>query len=177
MAHVPNVLIFEDFENLAMLLNYVELALVLTPARYNSPSPVSFQQAMYKLPRSCGRIIRHWLVNNFEMILDPPVSDGYEDETRLEGLMLTSLVGQAHTLWDSVKRRDELGVDGPTCLKGGREMEINQSQVLDAIQRDLSSFPHFKRSWPKELRQPVPKSYCWPVAPASSCYKLRLKSQ
>jgi len=171
IAHVPNVLIFEDFLNLAMLLNYAELVLVLTPSRYSSPCPVSFEQTLYGLPRQRSRELRGWLLQNFELVLDPPVQDGYNDKERLEQLLLKSLVGQAHTLWDSVKRREELGVYGVTITKGEKEREITAHQVLSAIEEDLSDFPGFTM-WEDE---PAPTSYSWPASPGSSCYVLKSK--
>ncbi|KAE9389210.1 hypothetical protein BT96DRAFT_1070903 [Gymnopus androsaceus JB14] len=68
---------------------------------------------------------------------------GYNDKERLEQLLLKSLLGQAHTLWDSVKRREELGVYGVTITKGEKEREITAHQVLSAIEEDLSDFPGF----------------------------------
>ncbi|KAE9386725.1 hypothetical protein BT96DRAFT_948906 [Gymnopus androsaceus JB14] len=105
IAHIPNVLIFKDFLNLAMLLNYAEL--------------------------------------NFELGLDPPVHDGYSDKERLKELLLKLLLGQAHTLWDSVKHREELGVYRATISKGEKEKEITAHQVLSAIKGNLSNFPGF----------------------------------
>ena len=118
IAHIPNVLIFDDFVNLVMLLNYAELVLVVTPARYSSPSSVNFQQTVYQLPRQRSREMRCWLLENFRLMLDPPVEDGYNDDERLDALLLKSLLGQAHTLWASVKCRQELGVVGAKSSKG-----------------------------------------------------------
>ena len=65
IAHIPNVLIFDDFVNLVMLLNYAELVLVMTPARYSSPSSVNFQQTVYQLPHQRSREMHCWLLENF----------------------------------------------------------------------------------------------------------------
>jgi hypothetical protein len=172
IAHIPNINIFEDFENLIMLLNYSELVLVVTPARYNSPCLLSFQQPLYALPRKRGREIRRWLLDYFELHLEPPASDGCDDTTRLESLMLQSLVKQAHTLWESVRHRDELGVLGPTCLQKSEEREIGADQVLQAIRSDLSSFSGFRVAWEQEIKQSAPTSYAWPACPSSSRYVL-----
>lgn len=59
-----------------MLLNYTEFVLVITPARYNTPCPVSFQQKEYQLPRQRGRELRRWLQKHFLLVLDPPGNDG-----------------------------------------------------------------------------------------------------
>lgn len=157
-----------------MLLNYAELVLVVTPWRYDSPSLVSFEQVMYQLPRKRSRELRSWLVKNFKLTLDPPHSDGYTDEDRLEGLMLQSLSGQAHTLWHSIKDRRNLGVVGAKSSKGGQEKEITAAQVLAAIREDLSDFPGFSMG-NDVLMKPAPTSYCWPAAPISSCYVLEMK--
>ena len=171
IAHVPNVLIFEDFLNLAMLLNYAELVLVLTPSRYGSPCPVSFEQTIYRLPRQRSREMRCWLVKNFELVLDPPVHDGYIDQERLEELLLRSLIRQAHTLWDSIKCREELEVYGVKISNGVKEKEVIANQVLSAIKEDLSDFPGFTM-WEDE---PAPMLYSWPAPPGSSHYVLKCK--
>ena len=183
---------FDDLENLLMLLNYSELVLVITPQRYgNSPSH-TFDHSLYRLPRQRGRAIRRWLVNHFQLTLSPPAVDGFSDATRLEGLMLRSLVGQARTLWDSVERRHELGVVGSMYYKerskgeedeegegedenedGEHEVEISADEVLEAIRCDLSSFPGFMEAWDKELGNPVPVSYRWPIPPKGSHYVMK----
>ena len=158
-----------------MLLNYAELVLVLTPARYNLPCPVNFQQPLYGLPRKRARAIRRWLVDHFELRLEPPVADGCDDSNRLGVLMLKSLVGQAHTLWDSVERRDEVGVLGPTYSHKGTEKEITSQRVLHAIITDLSSFSGFVAAWEDQLNRSVSKTYSWPPCPGSSRYVLTRK--
>lgn len=155
-----------------MLLNYTELVLVVTPARYNTPSPVSFQQMEYQLPRQRGREMRRWLQRHFLLVLDPPVDDGNKDNDRLEALMLKSLLGQAHTLCESLKRRIELGVIGAKASKGGLEKEVTPSRVLRAIGQDLSDFPGFDM-WDDELLLPAPNTYAWPAPPNSSSYVLK----
>lgn len=176
MAHVPNVCVFDDFLNCVMLLNYAELVLVVTPWRYDSPSLVSFEQVMYDLPRKRSRELRSWLVKHFKLMLDPPRFDGYTDDNRLEGLMLKSLSGQAHTLWHSIKNRHKLGVMGAKSSRGGQEREINAAQVLAAIRKDLSDFPGFAMD-NEELMRPPPTSYCWPAPPMSSCYIMQMKRE
>ncbi|KAF5343519.1 hypothetical protein D9757_014940 [Collybiopsis confluens] len=175
IPHIPNVLEFGDFENLVMLLNYSELVLVLTPARYAPHSLLSFSQNLYGSPKQRGRAIRRWLVKNFELVLDPPFPDGLDNTNRLNRPMLQSLVGQAHTLWDSVARQEELGVMGSTFKQGRVEEEISPDRVLEAICQDLASFPGFATSWQEQLAKPVPNSYCWPAAPAGSRYAMRAK--
>lgn len=155
-----------------MLLNYAELVLVLTPSRYNSPSLVSFQQVLYKLPRQRSREMRQWLVANFKLLLDPPVDDGYKNDERLNLLMVKSLVGQAHTLWRSVKDRQDLGVVG---AKSPKDRQITHAQVLAAIRDDLADFPGFSLS-KDELLQPAPTSYCWPAPPESCNYVLQMRT-
>jgi len=86
--------------------------------------------------------------------------------------MLKSLVGQAHTLWDSVKRRDKLGVLGPLCSHQGEQGEITPDRVLHAIRSDLCSFSGFRAAWEDELQQPAPTSYSWPACPSSSRFVL-----
>ncbi|KIK50396.1 hypothetical protein GYMLUDRAFT_182857 [Collybiopsis luxurians FD-317 M1] len=54
LPHIPNVLLFEDFENLVMLLNYAELVSVVTPARYDSLELNTFDAKPYQLPRKCA---------------------------------------------------------------------------------------------------------------------------
>ena len=174
IAHIPTVLIFDDFVNLVMLLNYAELVLVVTPARYSSPSSVNFQQTVYQLPHQRSCKMHCWLLENFRLLLDPPVEDGYNDDERLDALLLKSLLGQAHTLWASVKRRQELGVVGAKSSKGRRETQITHSQVLSAISKDLSDFPGFSM-WKDELLNPAPTLYSWPAPPDSSHYVLRRK--
>ena|SRR5579875_2349281 len=172
LSHIPNILNFEDFENLIALLNYAEFSLVVNPKRYSSPSPVSFQQPLYQLPRERGRAIRSWLEANFVLELDPSVEGEKAD---LRRLMLKSLVGQAHTLLDSVQRSDELGVLGAAYEKGSEEKTITGKQVLQAIRQDLFSFPGFRRSWEEQLQQQAPKLYSWPDPPKPSRYILKLK--
>jgi hypothetical protein len=173
MSHIPNILNFEDFENLIAVLNYAEFSLVVNPARYSSPSPVSFQQPLYKLPRERARQMRRWLEANLILELDPPV-DG--ENTSLRDLMLKSLVGQAHTLLDSVQRSDELGVLGAAYQKGTEEKFITGNQVLQAIRHDLFSFPGFRKFWEEELSHPAPELYSWPDPPKPSRYIMKLKS-
>lgn len=158
-----------------MLMNYAELVLVVTPSRYSSPCPVSFKEPLYQLPRQRSREMRRWLKAHFFLVLEPPVDDGYEDETRLEGLMLESLLGQAHTLWDSIKRRHQLGVIGAKASKGGEDKNITPSQVARAITQDLSSFPGFN-TWEDVLADPVPTSYSWPAPPHPSRYIVKRKT-
>lgn len=155
-----------------MLLNYAELVLVVTPARYSSPCLVSFSQTVYQLPRQRSREMRCWLLENFQLMLDPPVQDGYNDEERLDALLLKSLRGQAHTLWASVKRRQELGVVGAKFSEGYRDKQITSSQVLSAISQDLVDFPGFSM-WTDKLLAPT--SYTWPAPPDSSRYVIRRK--
>lgn len=175
IPHLPNLLIFEDFVNFAMLMNYAELVLVVTPSRYSSPCPVSFQDPVYELPRQRSREMRRWAQAHFALVLDPPIDDGYEDETRLEELMLRSLLGQAHTLWDLIKKRHKLGVIGAKASKGGEDKNITPSQVARAIGQDLTEFPGFT-TWADEVANPVPTSYSWPAPPESSRYVMKRKS-
>ena len=107
-------------------------------------------------------------------MLDLPVEDGYNDDKRLDALLLKSLPGQAHTLWASVKCRQELGVVGAKSSKGRRETQITHSQVLSAISKDLLDFPGFS-VWKDELLNPAPTLYSWPAPPDSSHYVLRRK--
>lgn len=154
-----------------MLLNYAELVLVLTPCRYNSPPLVNFQQLVYQLPRQRSREIRQWLVKNFQLQIDPPIDDGYEDNERLQALMVKSLVGQAHTLWQSVKHRQDLGVVGAKSSRGGQDRQISHVQVLSAIREDLAEFPGFDFD-NDVILQTAPTSYSWPAPPESSRYIL-----
>jgi hypothetical protein len=178
---LPNVLRFDDFQNLAMLLNYSELALITTPSRYNSPCLLNFEQPLYRLPRQCGREIRGWLLENFQLFLDPPVRDGFDDEGRLKALLRKTLLGQAHKLWDDLKRRDELDAFGPVCVIAAKEtgdeatQEITANQVLAAILEDLSGTPDFDFSahWSEQTRNSAPPSYAWPTPPAGSKYVLK----
>lgn len=158
-----------------MLMNYTELVLVLTPARYSNPSSFNFENIVYKLPRQRSRELRSWLVKNFQLVLVPPVQDGFTDHNRLEGLLLQSLTGQAHTLWESVKCRPFLGVLGETISKGGQDRQITPGQVLSSIREDLSSFPGFCMD-PDVVAKPAPKSYCFPAAPKTSRYVLNMNS-
>lgn len=113
-----------------MLLNYAELVLVVTPSRYNTPCSVSFQQSVYGLPRRRSRQMRRWLVEHFVLVLDPDFDDGYQDDERLERLLLKSVLGQAHTLWAALDRQQDLGVIGATWSKNGsRKREISSAQV------------------------------------------------
>lgn len=157
-----------------MLLNYGELVLVVTPWRYDSPCLVSFEQALYQLPRQRSRELRSWMVKHFKLMLDPPRFDGYTNDDRLETLMLKSLTGQAHTLWSSIKNRNNLGVVGPKSSRGGQDKEITAAQVLSAIREDLSGFPGFSLD-DDELKKPAPLSYSWPAPPKSSRYVLQIK--
>ncbi|KIK58435.1 hypothetical protein GYMLUDRAFT_246135 [Collybiopsis luxurians FD-317 M1] len=116
------------------------------------------------------------------LVLDPPTADGYTNESRLEALMLKSLVGQTHTLWDSINCCNELGVVGPTYKEleedkdgdeGKNEGEENATtvtaqQVLHAIQQDLFSYPGFKLLWGQTLLEIPPPTYVWPPAPKGS---------
>lgn len=173
IPHVPNVLVFEDFLNLAMLLNYAELVLVLTPCRYDTPCLVSFQQPVYQLPRQRARELRSWLTKNFKLTLEPPSPDGHSDDDRLEALMIKSLCGQACTLWHSIKSRHRLGVVRANFSQGGHETEISPGQVLAAINSDLSSFSGFSLQY-RDLVKP-PSTYCWPGAPGGSRFALKPK--
>lgn len=173
IPHVPNILLFEDFLNLAMLLNYAELVLVVTPYLYNSPCLLSFQIPMYRLPRQRSRELRSWLVKNFKLTLEPPGSDGFTDDNRLEALMTKSLCRQASTLWNSIRNRHELGVHGAHCSRNAKDKEISAAQVLAAIQSDLSGFPGFSLEY-QSIVEPPP-TYCWPAAPEGSSYALKIK--
>lgn len=113
-------------------------------------------------------------MNNFKLTLDPPRFDGHTDDSRLKSLMLQCLSGQAHTLWNSIKTRDTLGVVGPNSSIGDQDTEISAASVLDAIREDLSDFPGFSMG-DDVLALPAPTSYCWPAAPMSSRYVLRMK--
>lgn len=156
--------------NLVMLLNYAELVLAVTAHRYNDSSPASFRIGLYGLPRQRSRAIRTWLVENFELKLDPPVDDGHSDRSRLPALMLQSLCGQACTLLKAVQQRRKIGVFGAYRMKGDKEVEIKPSEVFEAIKDDLKNFPGF--SMPQSLLDNPPASYCWPAAPESSRYVL-----
>lgn len=156
-----------------MLMNYTELVLVLTPGRYADQSLFNFEQVVYKLPRQRSRQMRSWLVKHFKLVLDPPAVDGYTDDQRLNALLLQSLTGQAHTLWESVKRRPTLGVLGEVVSKGGQDREITPGQVLKAIREDLSGFPGFCLD-ADVIVKPAPESYCFPVAPKSSRYVIEM---
>lgn len=157
-----------------MLLNYAELALVLTPLRYCAPTSFTFDSVVFKSPRQRSRKIRSWLVENFQLTLDPPVCDGYTDENRLSALLLKSLSGQIHLLWHSVKHRPALGVMGEMVIQGDQERQITSVQVLSAINKDLADFPGFSMD-PEDFLKPPPLSYCFPAAPKSSRYAVRMK--
>lgn len=112
---------------------------------------------------------------HFLLVLEPPVNDGHADEGRLGALLLRSLLGQAHTLLESIKRRRKLGVLGPTAVKADQDINITPSRVLSAINQDLSSFPGFGM-WKEQLLKSAPLTYSWPVAPSSSRYILKRRS-
>lgn len=152
-----------------MLLNYTELVLVLTLARYSNPSLLNFENVIYKLPRKHSRELRLWLAKNFQLCLDPPVRDGYTDDNRLTGLLLQSLSGQAHTLWESVKRRPVLGVLGKFVSKDGQDKQIAPVQVLSAIRADLLGFPGFSMGADVVVKQ-APLSYRFPLPLKKSRY-------
>lgn len=113
-------------------------------------------------------------MRHFILVLDPPVDDGHKDDDRLEALMLKSLLGQAQTLWTSLKRKQTLGVITATASKGGLDKEVTASRVLCAIGQDLSDFPGFNK-WKEQLLLPAPTTYTWPTPPDSSCYVLKRK--
>lgn len=158
LAHLPNVLIFDDFINLCALLNFAELVLVLTPSRYNIPCLVSFQQTVYGLPRKRSREIRRWLQANFILVLDPPDDDGYEDDTRLAEMSLDWFLQHAHLLLDSVRRREERGVFGAKCFDGHQQQEISADQVYNALCQDIATFIGQKKwdRWTTQLASDPP---------------------
>lgn len=135
----------------------------------------NFEDVVYRLPRQRGRELRSWLRKNFQLVLEPPVIDGYTDEDRLTGLLLKSLSGQAHTLWASVKQRPVLGVLGEYILKNGEEKQIAPIQVLTAIREDLADFPGFSMGTDVVVKL-APQSYRFPPAPNNSRYVVKLTS-
>lgn len=159
-----------------MLLNYVELVRVVTPRRYEKAYINTPEGVVYQIPRKCGRALRRWLVRNFQLALDPPVDDGYTDKTRLGSLMTRSLMGQCHTLLDSIKRSKQIGVFRATVERDGAEKEITTAQVQSVLLSDLSSFPRFKEAWKAELQRDAPSTYRFPRPPGSSAYIVQFKS-
>lgn len=157
-----------------MLCNYAELILVLTPSRYCQGSLIGFRQSVFGLPRRRSRQIRFWLIKHFQLVLVPPSLDGLTDENRLQVVLLRFISDQTHTLWASVKRRQEIGVVGAMHVKEGQEVEITAAQVLAAIREDLAGFPGFCMGAP-ELSKPAPPTYRFPAAPPRSRYVLRRK--
>ena len=146
-----------------MLLNYTELALIVNPSRYDTPCTVTFQQALYKLPQEHGWEMHCWLVKNFVLELDPPTPD---QMMSLESLMLNSLMGQAHTLLQSIRRSEELGVLGAAFNKRGQEWDVTDKEVLNVIQQDLFAFPGFKQAWNKWQGTLAPELYSCPTPPS-----------
>lgn len=53
ISHIPNILIFKDFEDLIALSNYSEFSLVVNRSRYGSSSPVSFKKPLPVSSTSC----------------------------------------------------------------------------------------------------------------------------
>lgn len=96
----------------------------------------------------------------------------YKDDNRLEALMLKSLLGQAHTLCESLKCRMKLGVIGAKASKDSLEKEVTASRVRHAIGQDLSDFPGFDM-WDDELLMPAPETCAWPAPPSPSRYVLK----
>lgn len=158
-----------------MLMNYTELVLVVTPARYSNSPSFNFENVVYKLPRQRSRELRSWLVKHFQLVLDPPGGDEYTDDDRLQAILLQSLSGQAHTLWNSVKRRPFLEVLGEVVFKDGQDRQIGSAQVLTAIRTDLASFPDFTMGTDVIVQQ-APSSYSFPAAPQNSRYVLKMRS-
>ncbi|KIK51249.1 hypothetical protein GYMLUDRAFT_64930 [Collybiopsis luxurians FD-317 M1] len=172
LPHIPNILLFEDFKNLVMLLNYAELVSVVTPARYDSLELETFDPKPYLLPHKCARELRRWLCRHFQLTLEPPADDGHRDAERMEAILETSLLCQAHKLWTDVKQHAKLAVVGSTCsrLRKSKEVveEITAAQVKDAIDSDLSDFPRFSERWPIETMKTPPPSYAFP-SPLNGC--------
>lgn len=168
MAHIPNVLRFDDFETLVVLLNYSELVLAVTPSRYSLPG---FDKR-FKLPRDRGREIRVWLSKHFVLTLEPPLDDA-DDDARLDVFLLTSLIQQAHQLTDDFRRAQELSVIGPEVDDG--EDEITAQSVMEVITEDLSSFPSFKSCWKAQLACIPPSSYRLPAPPSGTSYVVKRK--
>lgn len=156
-------------------MNYTELVLVLTPARYSNLPSFNFGNVVYRLPRQRTRQLRSWLVKNFQLLLDPPGCDGHTDDDRLDAMLLQSLSGQAHTLWDSVKGRPALGVLGEVITKDGQDRQITAAQVLAAIRKDLLGFPGFTMG-PDIIAKQAPTSYRFPAAPKNSRYVIKMTS-
>jgi hypothetical protein len=155
-----------------MLLNYSELVSVLTPARYASTSRTAFAEV--EIPRRRGREVRDWLTLNFELTLDPPGDKEYGDVVDLKGLLLNSLLEQAHKLCDDMKRRNALGVSGSSYWKDGVQEEITSQQVVDAVVADLAFIPSFQTLWTAEIAKEPPSSYSL-TPPNGHRYLLRQK--
>ncbi|KIK53533.1 hypothetical protein GYMLUDRAFT_250345 [Collybiopsis luxurians FD-317 M1] len=169
MAHVPNVFVFEDFENFVMLLNFSELVSVVTPSRYNEAD--GFDNTAFKIARQHGRELRKWLNEHFILSLVPPSKNRQQDTDVLGTLLVNSLAQQVHKLLHNIQRWDSLGVSSSTYVdEKDVEREITAVQVQRAILNDLSDVPSFKELWSTENRKEPPSSYCLPLPPAGTRY-------
>ena len=65
LAHVPDLTTMDDLINLLALLNFADLAWVLTPARYVSPETMP---TMYITAKDAADRVRIWLYHRFKLV-------------------------------------------------------------------------------------------------------------
>ncbi|KAF9062888.1 hypothetical protein BDP27DRAFT_1427489 [Rhodocollybia butyracea] len=158
LGHIPNLTRWDDALNVLTLLNFVDLAWVLTPIRYVGNSKK--MPGAYAFAKGAARNLRSWIYSNFNLLLCNS-DKGVDQDDRICDLSHMSeqyLVQNARLLVRHVSYSHENGyLSENISTTPGQERRITSRMVEQAIEADLCQVGgDFDRLWKEHIKLEKP---------------------
>ncbi|KAF9059885.1 hypothetical protein BDP27DRAFT_1371013 [Rhodocollybia butyracea] len=159
LGHLPNLLRWDDAINVLTLLNFVDLAWVLTPIRYVGHSKEKMPLT-YAFAKEAARNLRSWIYSNFSLALRNN-DEGVDEDDRVCSLSHMSeqyLIQNARLLVRHVSHSYENGyLSENISTTPGQEKRVTSRMVEQAIEADLCQVDgNFDRLWKESIKLEKP---------------------
>jgi hypothetical protein len=159
LGHIPSLTRWDDAINVFALLNFVDLAWVLTPVRYMGNSKEKMPLT-YAFAKEAARDLRSWIYSNFSLVLRNN-DEGVNEDDRV--CSLSNMAGQyliqnARLLVRHVSHSYESGYFSENIsTTPGQEKHVTSRMVEQAIEADLCQVDaNFDRLWKESIKLEKP---------------------
>lgn len=151
LSHIPNLMRMDDAINLFTLLNFAELAWVLTPERHRGRKRKRPEE--YQAAKAAADDIRKWVYSNFVLI--ECNGDAVDLDHNMLPLMAQAyLLQHAHLLVRHVEHHQRNGYFSEDISEPSAEEPryISSNSVQEAIEADVcSADEQFKTAWQERM--------------------------